>query len=106
MRRLGLFASGLMACLLIAGLDGSRQPADGASAKRSATKHGYSANIYAKRFKRRGIGPRVYLPIGPSYLAYDYPYYYSRGYYPKHIGPGYIYGGVLYRDFGRSYRPR
>ena len=36
--------------------------------------------------KHRGRGPRIYLPIVP-YIAYDYPYYYSRGYYPTHIGP-------------------
>jgi hypothetical protein len=29
-------------------------------------------------------------PIGPSYIYYDYPYYYSRGHYPTHIG-GYVY---------------
>ncbi len=40
--------------------------------------------------KRRGRGVTIYLPIGPSYLYYDYPYYYSRGYYPTHIG-GYVY---------------
>ena len=40
--------------------------------------------------KRRGRGPRIHLPIGPSYVYYDYPYYYSRGYYPTHIG-GYVY---------------
>ncbi len=102
MRRLGLFASGLMACTLIAGLDGSQQPADAAS----TMKPGKNAKIYAKRLKRHGIGPRFYLPIGPSYLAYDYPYSDSRGYYPKHIGPGYIYYGVPYRAFGRSYRTR
>ena len=28
--------------------------------------------------------------MGPSYVYYDYPYYYSRGHYPTHIG-GYVY---------------
>jgi hypothetical protein len=28
--------------------------------------------------------------VGPSYIYYDYPYYYARGYYPTHIG-GYVY---------------
>ena len=46
--------------------------------------------------KRRGRGPRIYLPIVPSYIAYDYPYYYSRGYYPTRIGRGYVYYGYPY----------
>ena len=41
-------------------------------------------------------GKPLYLPIGPSYLGYDYPYYYRRGFYPTHIGPGYIYYGYPY----------
>jgi hypothetical protein len=46
--------------------------------------------------KNRGSGPRLYPPIAPSYLYYDYPYYYSRGYYPTHIGPGFVYYGHPY----------
>ena len=46
--------------------------------------------------KHRGRGPRIYLPIGPSYIYYDYPYYYSRGHYPTHIG-GYVYYPYNYR---------
>ena len=38
---------------------------------------------------------RIHLPIGPSYVYYDYPYYYSRGYYPTHIG-GYVYYPYYY----------
>lgn len=41
-------------------------------------------------FKRIKPGQYVYPSLVP-YIAYDYPYYYSRGFYPKHIGPGYIY---------------
>lgn len=39
---------------------------------------------------RRPRARRGRLPLGPSYVYYDYPYYYSRGYYPRHIG-GYVY---------------
>src|SRR5262249_34187077 len=41
----------------------------------------------------RGRRGHIVWPIAPSYLAYDYPYYYARGHYPTHIGPGYIYYG-------------
>lgn len=39
---------------------------------------------------RRSRRQRIHLPIGPAYVYYDYPYYYSRGHYPTHIG-GYVY---------------
>ena len=42
------------------------------------------------------VPARGFIPIAPSYLYYDYPYYYSRGYYPTHIGPGFIYYGHPY----------
>jgi hypothetical protein len=32
----------------------------------------------------------IHLPIGPTSVYHDYPYYYSRGYYPTHVG-GYVY---------------
>ena len=40
-------------------------------------------------------------PIAPSYSYYDYPYYYSRGHYPTHIRPGFIYFGIPY--LGHTY---
>lgn len=46
----------------------------------------------------------MYLPLGPSYIYYDYPYYYSRGFYPTHIGPRYVYYGHPY-FYGRGYHP-
>ncbi|WP_170937144.1 BA14K family protein [Rhodomicrobium sp. R_RK_3] len=39
----------------------------------------------------RSRAPEAHLSVGPSYRYYDYPYYYSRGYYPTHIGPHYVY---------------
>lgn len=87
-----LFAM-LMACSLTVGLGGLGAVADAASAGQVLVKHGESASNNVVAIKYRGRGPRFYLPIAPSYLAYDYPYYYSRGHYPTHIGPGYIYYG-------------
>lgn len=97
----GLFASILMACLFTVGPVGSEHVASAASAKQMKP-----AKNYAKRLKRRDHGPLLYLPIAPSYLAYDYPYYYSRGFYPTHIGPGYIYYGIPYHYYRSRFYPR
>jgi hypothetical protein len=65
-------------------------------------KRGASSRSFSLEMKRRNRGPRIPLPIGPSYLFYDYPYYYSRGHYPTHIGgyvyyPAYVYDRSYYR---------
>lgn len=94
-----LFAS--VACLLAVGFLGLAPAAHTASAGQSSLKSGESAKKKSVKkrsarknmagLKRRGRGPqRIHLPIGPAYTYYDYPYYYSRGHYPKHIG-GYVY---------------
>jgi hypothetical protein len=98
-----LFAPVLMACVLTAGLVGLAPAANAASAGQSALKPGESARNNVIEIKHRGRGPRLYLPIVP-YLAYDYPYYYARGHYSKHIGPGYVYYGYPYRHPGSAYR--
>src|SRR5678815_4592000 len=85
-----LFASILMACLLTVGLGGAT------SAGQSFLKPGESARNNVIEIKHRGRGPWPNLPIAPSYLAYDWPYYYNRGHYPLHIGPGYVYYGYPY----------
>jgi hypothetical protein len=74
--------------------------ANAASAKESSLKPSKSERSYVIESKRRSRGPRIHLPIGPSYVYYDYPYYYSRGYYPTHIG-GYVY--YPYDYYYRSY---
>jgi hypothetical protein len=85
-----LFASILMACFLTAGLGGLASAVNAASAGQSFLNTGkIEGNVI--EIGERYHGSRFYLPIVP-YIAYDYPYYYSRGYYPTHIGPGYIYG--------------
>jgi hypothetical protein len=90
MNRRNLFASILMACLLAVGSLALAPVAKAESSGRSVLKPGKSAKIDVIQIKRRGRGQRIHLPIGPSYIYYDYPYYYSRGYYPTHIG-GYVY---------------
>src|SRR4029453_3376126 len=82
-------------CLLTVGLAGVGPNA--ASAGQIFLKSGESARNSVIEIKHRSRGPWFYLPIAPSYLAYDYPYYYSRGHYPTHIAPGYVYYGYRLR---------
>jgi hypothetical protein len=95
------FASTLMAFLLAAGLFGVAPMANAESGDRSVVKSGKVADVV--QTSSRGRGQRLYLPIGPSYRYYDYPYYYSRGYYPTHIGPGFIYYGHPYSYYRSFY---
>jgi hypothetical protein len=74
-----------------------------ASTKQSVWKHDKSARTYELRSKRRVRSTKIHLPLGPSYIYYDYPYYYARGYYPTHIG-GYIYYYPPYSYHRRYYR--
>jgi hypothetical protein len=104
MRSRNLFASILMTCLAV-GLGGLAPVANAASAGPSFLKPGESARNNVIEIKHRGRGPWPNLPIAPSYLAYDWPYYYNRGHYPTHIGPGYVYYGYPYYYRG-SYYPR
>jgi hypothetical protein len=104
MRSRNLFASILMTCLAV-GLGGLAPVANAASAGPSFLKPGESARNNVIEIKHRGRGPWPNLPIAPSYLAYDWPYYYNRGHYPTHIGPGYVYYGNPYYYRG-SYYPR
>ena len=98
-----LFAAILMACLLAIGTGGASVTVHAASVGPSVTKHDASVTQSVTDIGYRGRKPRAYLPMAPSYLAYDYPYYYSRGYYPTHIGPGYIHHGYLYAYPSRPY---
>jgi hypothetical protein len=94
-----LFASILMACLLTV-------LGDAASARQYFMKPSESARNNVIEIKHRGHGPWPNLPIAPSYLAYDWPYYYNRGHYPTHIGPGYVYYGYPYSYRRSSYYQR
>jgi hypothetical protein len=84
------FASILMACLLAVGIIGIASAPNDASAGQSVSKYRANARSFALERKRRSRTMRIPLPIGPSYIYYDYPYYYARGHYPTHIG-GYVY---------------
>jgi hypothetical protein len=93
-----------MTCLLAFGLGSLAPAANAASAGQSFLHPGEIASNNVIEIRNRGYGHRLYLPIVP-YIAYDYPYYYSRGYYPTHIGPGYVYYGYP-SNAGRSYEPK
>jgi hypothetical protein len=93
-----------MACLLAAGFLRVAPVAHAASAGQPLLHPGENARTHVIEIGRRGRDRRIHLPVGPSYLYYDYPYYYSRGYYPTHIGPGYVYDFPY--DYGRVYYPR
>jgi hypothetical protein len=84
-----------MACLLAVGFLGTAPMATATSAGLPVLKPGENAKNSVIEIKHRGRGRPLYLPIVP-YSAYDYPYYYRRGFFPTHIGPGYIYYGYPY----------
>ena len=109
MRSRAPFAPVLVACLAV-GLLGGTPVANAASAGQSIPKPGNHVDNNVVEITNRGRGPRIYTPIAPSYLYYDYPYYYSRGYYPTHIKPGFIYYGYPYSYYTsryyRKYRAR
>lgn len=107
MHRRSKFASILKPCLAVALLCGhlivDASWAGQSSPELSAGARTYvlrskSARSFVLKRKRRARGPHIYLPIGPAYTYYDYPYYYSRGYYPRHI--------VHYVYYPYDYRPR
>jgi hypothetical protein len=96
-----LFAPILMAFVLVAGFFSLAAVASSAaSAGKSVVKARESSRAYQLESTGRR-DRRIPLPIGPSYIYYDYPYYYSRGYYPTHIG-GYVY----YPAYSRAFQPR
>ena len=107
-----LFASILMACLMAVGLACLTPVANAAPAGQSFLHLGESArnNVTEIKYRHRHRHhhhhhrPKIFLPIGPSYLYYDYPYYYSRGYYPYSIGPGYAYYGPS--GYSDDYSPK
>jgi hypothetical protein len=94
-----------MACLLAVGVLSFAPVANATSAGPAFLNPGKNARNNVVDVKKRGSSARIYVPIAPSYLYYDYPYYYSRGYYPTHIGPGFIYYGYPYSYYkSHNYR--
>ncbi len=103
-----LFVS-ILACMLAVGFLGIAPGTDVAWAGKSVRKSGEGARNYALEMRRRGRAPVIHLPLGPSYIYYDYPYYYSRGHYPTHIvhyvyHPSLFQGRRYYHDFGSPRR--
>jgi hypothetical protein len=96
----------LMACLLAATFLGIAPIANAAPAGSSFLSAGKGPAKNAIEVKDGGRVPRTYVPIAPSYRYYDYPYYYSRGYYPIHIRPGFIYYGYPYASYRSLYDRR
>jgi hypothetical protein len=102
-----LFVSRLiMACLLTVSLGGLAPVANTASVGQSFLKPGESTRKNVIEITDRGRGPWPNLPIAPSYRAYDWPYYFNRGHYPMHIGPGYVYYGYPYSYYRSSHYPK
>ena len=100
------FVSVLPACLLTVAFLGVA-PVTHAAPGGSYLLHpdqGLASNVI--EIKDRGRVPRTYVPIAPSYRYYDYPYCYSRGYYPIHIRPGFIYYGYPYATYRSLYARR
>ena len=91
MRSRNLFTSILMPCLLAVGFLGIAPAVNAAdSGGRLYLKPGKSVRSHVITVKPRRYGTRIHLPVGPGQVYCDYPYYYSRGHYPTHIG-GYVY---------------
>ena len=85
------FASILMACLLAAGFHDIAPGANAASGGgQFYVKPGKSVRSNVIRTTRHSRSVRIHLPVGPASVYCEYPYYYSRGHYPTHIG-GYVY---------------
>jgi hypothetical protein len=75
---------------LAAGFLGTAPTAEASPIGPTLSHPGDSIGDKLVEIKNRGNGVSIDLPAGPSSRYYDYSYYYSRGYYPTHIG-GYVY---------------
>jgi len=109
MRSRNVLASILVACSLAVGFASIAPPVANAETlrphKSTSLKPGKSIkdrNIERRRFR----SVRIHLPIGPTSVYQDYPYYYSRGYYPTHIGGYVYYPSYYYRHPYYHYRER
>jgi hypothetical protein len=98
MKSRNLIASILIACLPVVGFPGIAPAADAKSGRQPVYKPGKSVRSHVITIKPRARGTRIHLPIGPGQVYCDYPYYYSRGHYPTHIG-GYVYYPYYYRSY-------
>ena len=95
-----------MACLLALGFLGVARVANAEGGGPSLKTSRIAENnvIERKRRFKRFRSVKIHLPIGPTSVYYDYPYYYCRGHYPTHIG-GYVYYPYSYRcSYNWGYR--
>jgi hypothetical protein len=97
MRIRNLIASLLIACLPVVAFPGIAPAADTNSGRQPVYKPGKSVRSNVITIKPRAR-VRIHLPVGPGQVYCDYPYYYSRGHYPTHIG-GYVYYPYSYRSY-------
>ncbi len=114
-----LFAPIFIACGLAGGVLGTMSVTNTALAGPVSIKPSErGAKTYVVQVKKRGRRSRskrqrkrqrvrIHLPFGPAYIYRDYPYYYSRGFYPTHIG-GYVYYPNVpnFGDYSPRYRYR
>jgi hypothetical protein len=101
------FVPSLLAGLLAVGTIGVASVANAAGAGPLSLGPAKHTDNYVVEIGRRGGRDRGFIaPIAPSYLYYDYPYYYSRGFYPTHIKPGFIYYGRPYSYYKKYRRQR
>jgi hypothetical protein len=98
-----LFASILTVSLLAVSSLGVASVANAELGGQSSLKAEKIASKKAAKLKRRDSGVRIHLPMGPGSIYYDYPYYYSRGYYPTRIGGYVYYPYYYYRSYYRGY---
>ena len=89
-----LIAVVLMACLSAVAFLGIASAADVKPEGKPVFKAGKNVRNNVITIKRRA---RIQLPVGPTQVYCDYPYYYSRGHYPTHIG-GYAYYPYYHRS--------
>jgi hypothetical protein len=89
-----LFAPTLMACTLAIGFLGSTPAAATDINRPRYVKPGKFVKADVPKIRVYGRGVKIRAPVGPASVYCEYPYYYSRGHYPTHIG-GYVY----YPDF-------
>lgn len=87
--------AGCMAVLALVASTIADSASAGQAAKNKSPKNPpVHARSYVLEGRHRGYRrfgtQRIPLPVGPAYIYYDYPYSYSRGHYPTHIG-GYVY---------------
>lgn len=94
-QRLALITGAL--CLHVFVISPTVEPAFAGAAQRPGLIDSTLAYHDRITFKHRRRGVRIPLHLGPAYIYQDYPYYYSRGFYPTHIG------GYVYRPYRHSY---